>query len=286
MSTRTDWRSITAIAATLALAACGGSGSSSTPSSGNPGAGASSTAGLWKGSFNSTTTGVSSLLVVMTDDGGHSAWMTTDGRVYAGTMPMIGHQFESDLAAYMDPGGHFPDGSNLGTGHVVVDSHDASRMTGHFSGTGDSGTFSMQLSPMWNRSASLAGVAGTYTRTTSTGYAMTLTLGADGHLMGSDTAGCILDGTVGVPDPAHDLYRLDVAASSCGGFDGTYRGMGTLVDAEAMQDWMSRMPGYQHGGMMGGGGMMGSNTVPGGQHNLFMFALFDDRHAIMDALAR
>jgi hypothetical protein len=49
--------------------------------------------------------------------------------------------------------------------------------------------------------------------------------------------------------------------------------------------------------MMGGGGMMGggmgrwwpyagTNTVPTGTNNLFMFAMTDGTHAIMDALAR
>ena len=44
---------------------------------------------------------------------------------------------------------------------------------------------------------------------------------------------------------------------------------------------------------MMGGGMMGSwwpntgtNTIPDGTQNLFMFSMVSDRHAIMDALAR
>jgi hypothetical protein len=49
--------------------------------------------------------------------------------------------------------------------------------------------------------------------------------------------------------------------------------------------------------MMGGGGMMGggmgnwwpntgTNTVPSGTSNLFMFAMTNGQYAIMDALAR
>jgi hypothetical protein len=38
--------------------------------------------------------------------------------------------------------------------------------------------------------------------------------------------------------------------------------------------------------MMSGGGMMsGGNTVPSGQHNLFMFVMAGDHGAMMDALA-
>jgi hypothetical protein len=45
--------------------------------------------------------------------------------------------------------------------------------------------------------------------------------------------------------------------------------------------------GHSHGGsMMGGSPMMGHNTVPTGQRNLFMFSMVNANNAIMDALAR
>jgi hypothetical protein len=68
--------------------------------------------------------------------------------------------------------------------------------------------------------------------------------------------------------------------------------MGALLDADAMQDWMTAMHPLEHGGhshggsMMGGSPMMGRNTVPTGERNLFMFSLVNDHNAMMDALAR
>ena len=50
-----------------------------------------------------------------------------------------------------------------------------------------------------------------------------------------------VSGTIAVPDALHNLYGIDATVSSCGALDGRYRGMGTLVDAEAMQDWMTAM---------------------------------------------
>ena len=45
--------------------------------------------------------------------------------------------------------------------------------------------------------------------------------------------------------------------------------------------------GHTHGGyMMGGSPMMGHNTVPGGQNNLFMFSMTNGQNGMMDALAR
>jgi hypothetical protein len=121
---------------------------------------------------------------------------------------------------------------------------------------------------------------------------MTMTLSVNGQLSASDSRGCLINGSVGVPDATHNMYNLNATVTSCGSLDGTYSGMGALLDADAMQDWMTAMHPLEHGGhshggtMMGGSPMMGHNTVPTGQHNLFMFSLVNDRNAMMDALAR
>jgi hypothetical protein len=86
--------------------------------------------------------------------------------------------------------------------------------------------------------------------------------------------------------------------TSCGVLNGTYQGHGTLVDADAMRNWTATMGCFQYGangwtggGMMGGGmgnwwPNTGTNTVPSGANNLFMFAMTNDQYAFMDALAR
>ena len=130
---------------------------------------------------------------------------------------------------------------------------------------------------MWDRPASIGTVAGVYTRSTSNGYTMTMTMSANGQLTASDSRGCVINGVVGVPDATHNLYRIDATVTSCGSLDGTYSGMGALLDADAMTDWMTAMHPLEHGGhshggpMMGGSPMMGRNTVPTGQRNLFLF---------------
>ena len=175
---------------------------------------------------------------------------------------------------------------------MMVDHHSATVTSGRYSGSGDAGTFNMSLSPMWDRPASIGTVAGVYTRSTSNGYTMTMTMSANGQLTASDSRGCLINGSVGVPDATHNMYRINATVTSCGSLDGTYSGMGALLDADAMQDWMTAMHPLEHGGhshggsMMGGSPMMGHNTVPTGQRNLFMFSMVNDHNAIMDALAR
>jgi hypothetical protein len=297
---------LTLIAASLALTACGGGGSGdsstgtgaspTTPPTGSPSTppttAAATTPGVWKGSIVSTTTGQTSSVVALTGLDGHSVWMTTDGRVWGGQVPMSGDHFDTTFGGHMYDGVHFPDGTNHGTTSMMVDHHSATDTNGRYAGNGDAGTFNMSLSPMWDRPASIGTVAGVYTRSTSNGYTMTMTMSANGQLTASDSRGCLINGSVGVPDATHNMYRINATVTSCGSLDGTYSGMGALLDASGMQDWMTAMHpleqgGHSHGGsMMGGSPMMGHNTVPTGQQNLFMFSMVNDHNAIMDALAR
>jgi hypothetical protein len=198
-------------------------------------------------------------------------------------------------------GRRFADGSNYGM-WSLVGTYMNGAWSGHMSGAGDAATFNVSMHPAWGQPASLDRLAGTYTRTTSVGYTMTMSFTSGGQLTGSDSRGCVFNGTVTVPDLSHDLYQVNATVTSCGVLDGTYQGHGTLLDATAMQGWTGSMGCFQYGsggwnggGMMGGrmmGGMggwwpyAGSNTVPTGMNNLFMFAMTDGTHAIMDALAR
>ena len=307
------------IAAALALGACsggGGPGSATgagggvaqppTDGSGGSTGAARTTPGVWQGTVTSPTTGTAAM-VGLTTATGQSVWMTTDGRAWTGELPATGNAMHAVMNGYMYPGRQFPDGSNTGP-WSMTGSHANGTWTGRFHGSGDDATFGFSMHPAYGRPASLETLAGTYTRTTSIGYTMTWSFTQGGQLTGSDSRGCVFEGTVSVPDPARNLYRIDAAVSACGVLDGAYHGHGTLVDADAMQDWMGSMGCFQYGsggwsggGMMGGGtmggGMMGggpgrwwpyagANTVTRGTGNLFMFAMTDGRHAIMDALTR
>jgi len=282
-----------AIAAAFTVTACGGGGGGSEPISDNDDltpTPSKTTPGVWQGTVTSSTTGTSSV-VGLTNTSGHSVWMTTDGRVWDGQMPMTGTQLNVNMTGYMYPGRQFPDGTNFGM-WSLMGSYAHGTWSGQFNGTGDRATFSLSMHPGYDRPASLDLLAGVYTRSTSNGYTMTMTMSANGQLTASDSRGCIFNGAVDVPDATHNMYRINATVTSCGSLDGTYSGMGALLDADAMQAWMTAMHPLEHGGhshgdsMMGGSRMMGHNTVPTGQHNLFMFSMVNDHSAIMDALAR
>jgi hypothetical protein len=289
--------SVLASLAFVTLAAgCGGGGSGTsapaTPTSKD------TTPGVYKGTITSTTTGQTSPVLAMVGSAGQAAWMSADGRVWSGTMPATGAHFDVSMMGRMYPGATFPDGSTNATWTMNVD-HVAGQMSGRYSGAGHMGNFSLMLESMASRPASLTTLAGVYTRSTWSGYAMTMTIGSGGDLIANDSRGCMINGMVTVPDSTRNLYSITATVSSCGVLDGTYHGEGSLQDADAMRDWMAAMHpleqgGYSHGNMdmsgmghMGGGmGGMTYNTVPSGTSNLFMFVLDDGHHGIMDALAR
>ena len=110
------------VAAALSITACGGGGGgSSEPTSSNDGGTTGSsktTPGVWQGTVTSPTTGAASV-VGLTNTLGHGVWMTTDGRVWTGPMPMTGTQMNANMAGYMYPGRQFRDGSNYGTWSMI-----------------------------------------------------------------------------------------------------------------------------------------------------------------------
>lgn len=299
-----------AVIAALAVSACGGSGGGdSEPSAGAPlqptaGSGSTKTTpGVWSGTTTSATAGVMDV-VGLTNPTGHSVWMATDGRVWTGQLPTTGTSLATAMNGYMYPGRQFPDGTNHGDWSMSGTFANGA-WSGQLTGNGEAATYNFSMHPGYDRPASTTLLAGTYTRTTSIGYTVTLSFTADGQLTGTDSRGCVFNGTVSVPEPAHNMYDVHANVSSCGVLDGTYQGHGTLLDASAMQAWTQSMGCFQYGaggwsgggGMMGGGGMTGggmgrwwpdtgTNTVPTGTGNLFMFAMTDGSHAIMDALAR
>lgn len=282
---------LAAFAVGASLTACGGGGGATAATNGS-GAGpapgtAAATAGVWTGTIASSATGQSSPVVALTGPDGHSLWMAADGRTWSGQLPVHGERFSASFAGHMHEGAQFPDGTNHGAAEMRFEHHAATTTRGSHAGCGDAGTFEMSASPMWARDASLGALAGVYSRSTSSGYTMTITIHADGQLSGGDSRGCVVSGTVDVPDAHHNRYGIHATVTSCGTLDGRYEGGGTLLDADAMRGWMTAMHPLEHGGHSHGGhGGMGHNVVPSGHHNLFVFSMFNDRGAMMDALAR
>lgn len=118
--------------------------------------------------------------------------------------------------------------------------------------------YEFSLAPLaaYNEPLTLQDLAGVYTRTDASGLipqTMTMTIDPDGRLTGSQSNGCILNGTVSVPDSTRNMVSLEIELSECGGFgssrrwNGSYRGLGVLLrDAISPSDGVTREDIFYH----------------------------------------
>jgi hypothetical protein len=112
-------------------------------------------------------------------------------------------------------------------------------LSGKFKIRGDDYEFSLDRSARYDEPVTLADLAGTYTRTITVflgpSSTYTVTLDPSGQLNGSHSNGCVYSGAASMPDPPHNLVRLNVELSNCpssitgsGSMNGTYSGLGAL----------------------------------------------------------
>jgi hypothetical protein len=99
--------------------------------------------------------------------------------------------------------------------------------------------FTLQAAPDYNRSVSLAALAGVYSRRSTTIFGeevtLTVTIDANGQLTGSYSNGCVFNGSASIPDAAHNMVRLQIDLANCGSrgsekqWNGAYSGLGLLL---------------------------------------------------------
>ena len=287
------------VAAAMSVAACGGGSSgSSTIAPGNggnpppmtggnepPSNEVTAPIGLWKGTL-SASTDVSSELIGFVAPDGLSIWMTPDGRAFEGTMPPAGERIEFHVRTHA----YYADGMDpqIRDGTMHIETHSRTRLQGQLELGLHNETFRADLHPAWDRPASLEHLAGVYTRSVSSGYTMTMSITTRGEITASDTWGCQFNGSASVPDPSHNLYRIDGTTSACGTRDGEYHGLGALLDADAMGAWIDAMHALEHGDRHASGGHHGPSgtAIAPGAQNLFLFCLYNDQQVFMDTLGR
>jgi hypothetical protein len=215
--------------ACIFLSACGGGGSSSGPVVAAPSAVAT---GVWQGTITENSVGTFSVIGLIY--GNELRFISADaGVLYEGTITISGTGF-TGTTTNIDINGGVISTSTL-TGTIST----ASSISGTFtSSDGGSGSFSLAYDPITARGASLATTDDNWTATDGI-YTMTLSIDATGQLTGSDTDGCVFNGSVSVLDPAVNIYGIDVTATSCGAFDGTFAGYGVVGDTVVANDTLT-----------------------------------------------
>lgn len=182
--------------AALMLASCGGGSPAPSGGSGPQQNEAVTVNGAFGGTY--TVQGAGSLNVLgAISQSGFGFFADSHGFLYVLPSLSTSGGLSGTLNGYSPPGGTFPNSSPTAQ-FSVTGSADASgtSITGTFSSSGESGTFS--LSPLTMLKPSLAGMAGTYSGFyIGSGLAsVNLTIASDGTVTGSDGTGCTIAGKI------------------------------------------------------------------------------------------
>jgi len=88
--------------------------------------------------------------------------------------------------------------------------------------------FVMDYSTLTEAGASLTAIDSNWTEELSSGMTTTLSIDANGVINGSDTNGCVYNGTIQIPDERMNIYKIEINMSLCGDLDGNYSGLGFI----------------------------------------------------------
>lgn len=113
------------------------------------------------------------------------------------------------------------------------------RLTGEFDFRRRDYTMNLGSSGEYGQALTLQSLAGVYTQTTTPliGFpsTTTLTIDANGQLTGSHTNGCVINGSVSIPNVQRNMVRIAAQMSGCGSggssrqWNGSYDGLGLLL---------------------------------------------------------
>lgn len=200
-------------------------------------------AGYWKGTATQQRSGRQYNTVALIDAQGNAQWLLLraglledDGFVVSANV-CCEAQFDDDAI-----------GKELGE----TSTHDASIeakvdggvLSGELQFRREEYRFTLNPSADYNRSISLAALAGVYTLSTNTllgqEVTLTVTIESSGRLTGSYSNGCVFNGTAAIPDASHNMVQLQIDLANCGSqgsskqWNGSYTGLGVLLSGDAV----------------------------------------------------
>jgi hypothetical protein len=200
-------------------------------------------AGYWKGTATEEDSNRRYDAVALIDADGNAQWLLTrtgffedDGFVVSANV-CCESQFEDDAT-----------GKELGETRTHDASIDAEvsddALSGELRFRDDEYQFDLSASSDYDRSISLATLAGVYTQRTQTIFGeevtLTVTIDASGQLTGSYSNGCVFNGNASLPDASHNMVRLQIDLANCGSqgsskaWNGAYSGLGMLLSDNAV----------------------------------------------------
>ena len=201
-------------------------------------------AGYWKGTATEQDSNRTYDAVALIDAEGNAQWLLTR----TGLLGDDAFVVSGDVCCESAFGG---DGIGKELGETRT--HEASieaevngdALSGELRFRGDDYQFTLSASSDYDRSVSLATLAGVYTQRTQTilgeEVTLTVTIDASGQITGSYSNGCVFNGAASIPDAAHNMVRLQIDLANCGSqgsskasWNGAYSGLGVLLSGDAV----------------------------------------------------
>lgn len=192
-------------------------------------------AGIWTGTYRlDGQTASHPMFGLVTEEGDFTLVATGDAatarpaRFFFGTGSTNGNSFSANALSYFAPG---KTPSSL-AGTIT----DRSAITGSYSLTGESATFSLTYKSAYERTASFATLSGLYTLTIPAGGTTpAATITVDVATGGSFTytassTGCTITGSFTIPHSNRNYYRWTGTAAGCSAGDGPVSGTAYLDD--------------------------------------------------------
>jgi len=193
-----------------------------------------SPAGIWAGSFTSTTNGAIRQVTGVVSEGNDVQFVAgaIAARHYSGIVSVAGDTLTGTLTTYLGREGPFLgfDGvqSIMLDGTVV----ERSAMFGDYTGDEDGGRFNLNYRNIYEIDSSLDSTSGIwiYSEAAAGGalYTVTLDIDANGTLFGTDTGGCVYGGQLALIDDQFNSYQVNFNVSSCIRKNGDYSGLAYL----------------------------------------------------------
>jgi hypothetical protein len=201
---------------------------------GAPSGSGASVAGVYTGGVRSNATGTTDFAAALLEPNG-TATITIPGEGgYFGTYTSDGSSLSFSLTGITEPGLVFPNGATTSAVSGTATARAGDFVTGSYSGSSDSGGFTLTYAGLSTRPPSIASIAGNYRDPTGQSD-MTFTISGNGALSGRDAEGCLFAGTVS-PISGVNAYNVGVTLSNCGAANGTFTGKAVASDWDVYGD--------------------------------------------------
>jgi hypothetical protein len=183
--------------------------------------------GLWTGTDSVTLLTVTGIV----DGTGKAVFIRADGLEFSGTLQVSGSNVAGEVDGYASYGSTFSDGSTFGVGTLsgnvtASETLDLALDFNTSAGTNIAPTWNLSFLTLSTSGATLDKISGTYTDAV-TGAAVSIS--TDGVLFAQSASngwtGCVINGTVTVPDANYDVYDVTYTYSNCGGDWATLNGV-------------------------------------------------------------